>query len=67
MGCSGYMFLKSEGGNMKKLNLSLEEWDLVYCPYWYRVGLDNATLTTSDLGLALSFSDKVEYLGRIAL
>lgn len=52
---------------MKKLNLSLEEWDLVYCPYWYRVGLDNATLTTSDLGLALSFSDKVEYLGRIAL
>lgn len=50
---------------MKKINLSLEEWELIYNPYWYRVGHGGTmTIETTDKELALSFGNNVEYLGR---
>jgi hypothetical protein len=51
---------------MKRLNLSLEEWENILNPIWYRTSfLSNTTIETTDFQLAISFNKEIETLGRI--
>lgn len=50
---------------MIALNLSLEEWEDVLNPIWYRFGMGNSTIRTTDHRLARAMGKDIETLGRI--
>lgn len=50
---------------MKRLNLSLEEWNNLLNPIWYRFGFGNSTIRTTDERLARAMGKEIEILGRI--
>lgn len=53
------------GRKTKYIHRTLEEWEEIYNPNWYRVGFDNSFIETTDLGLASSFGRPIEYLGKV--